>query len=271
MQDGKALQSGTSHFLGQNFSAAMGIEFTDEGGERRQAYTTSWGVSTRMMGALGMTHADDNGLRLPPAAAPRQVVIVPIVREDGARGLEAARELEAELGKGKWQKAPVRVAVDDRDRKPADKRWEWIRKGVPVIVELGERDLDQGVVTVTRRADPDLSRDAVPHETARKAITGALGEAQRGYLREAKARLRARTTKKVRNLEQFRDFFSSEETDAGGFVRAPWSGDPATEELMAELGVSVRCIPFDAKLAPNAKCVISGQPARVEAIFAKAY
>jgi prolyl-tRNA synthetase len=271
MQDGKALQSGTSHYLGTNFSEAMGIEFTDEGGERRSAHTTSWGLSTRMMGAVVMTHADDDGLRLPPAVAPRQVVVVPIVRDDPTRVLEAARELEAELGKARWSKAPVRVEVDERDRKPAEKRWEWIRKGVPAVVELGERDLEQGVVTVTRRDDPGLSRDPMPRGEARKALPKLLGELQRGYMKEARDRLRARTTRKVKSAEQFREWFSGEGTEDGGFVRAPWSEDPATEEVMGELGVTVRCIPFDQKLAANARCVISGAPARVEAIFAKAY
>jgi prolyl-tRNA synthetase len=271
MQDGKALQSGTSHFLGTNFSEAMEIEFTDEDGQIKNAYTTSWGLSTRMMGAVVMTHADDNGLRLPPRAAPSQVVIVPITRDDPTKVLDAARELEVELGKAKWMKAPVRVHVDDRDRKPAEKRWEWIRKGVPVVVELGERDLDQGVVTITRRDDPELGREPSPRGDAKKAITKLLGEMQRGYLKEARERLKARTTKKIKDVDGFRAWFSGDETNEGGFVRAPWSEDPETEKLMGELGVSVRCIPFDQKLAANAKCVITGGPAKVEAIFAKAY
>ena len=139
------------------------------------------------------------------------------------------------------------------------------------MIELGERDIDQGVVTVTRRDDPELAREPLPRDQARKAVPKALGELQKGYLREAKQRLRDRTTRKVKNVEQFREWFSGEATDSGGFVRAPWSEDPATEELMGELGVSVRCIPFDQKLPANAKCVISGAPAKVEAIFAKAY
>jgi prolyl-tRNA synthetase len=271
MQDGKALQSGTSHFLGTNFSEAMGMEFTDEDGQRKHAYTTSWGVSTRMMGAVVMTHADDDGLRLPPAVAPTQVKIVPITRDDPAPVLKAAEELRDELGKAKWMKAPVRVDVDERDRKPAEKRWEWIRKGVPAVIELGERDIDRGVVTITRRDDPGLSREPIPRDEARKAIPKLLGEIQRGLMREAKDRLRARTTKKVKNVDQFRAWFSGDATEDGGFVRAPWSEDPATEELMGELGVSVRCIPFDQKLSPNARCVVTGGPAKVEAIFAKAY
>jgi prolyl-tRNA synthetase len=271
MQDGKALQSGTSHFLGQNFSQAMGIEYTSEDDEKRHAFTTSWGVSTRMMGALVMTHADDNGLRLPPAAAPRQVVIVPITRDDPEPVLEAAREVARELGETTWRDAPVRADVDERDRKPADKRWEWIRKGVPIVIELGERDIDQGVLTVTRRDDAGLGREPLQREGAAEAVGAALAEIQEHYLAEAAERLRDRTTTEVSTVEEFREWFSAEGSEDGGFVRAPWSEDPETETLMAELGVSVRCIPFDGKVEAGAKCVISGKPATVEAIFAKAY
>jgi prolyl-tRNA synthetase len=270
MQDGKALQSGTSHYLGTNFSEAMGIEFTDEEGQRRNVHTTSWGLSTRMMGAVVMTHADDDGLRLPPRIAPSQVVIVPIVRDDPTKVLAAARELEQELGKAKWSKAPLRVHVDDRDRKPADKRWEWIRKGAPAVIELGQRDLEQGVVTVTRRDDPELNREQLPREKA-VSLADALGEIQSTYMEQARERLRARTTTDVTTVDQFREWFSGEGTEDGGFVRAPWSEDPATEELMGEFGVTVRCLPFDSDPPADAKCVITGAPAKVEAVFAKAY
>jgi prolyl-tRNA synthetase len=271
MQDGKALQSGTSHYLGQNFSGAMEMDFTDEDGERKLCYTTSWGVSTRMMGAVVMTHADDNGLRVPPRVAPQQVEIVPITRDDPTPVLEAASELRAELAARAWAEAPIRAHLDSRDRKPAEKRWEWIRKGVPLVIELGERDIEQGVVTMTRRDDADLSRDAVPRDGAADAVAGVLEEMQAGYFEEASARLRARTRDDVTTLEEFKDFFSGEETEAGGFVKAPWSEDPETERTMGELGVSVRCIPAGEELPPDARCVITGGPAKVMAIFAKAY
>ncbi len=198
-------------------------------------------------------------------------MIVPITRDDPAPVLEAAAGLERALGEAVFGGAPIRASVDGRDRKPAEKRWEWIRKGVPVIVELGERDIEQGVVTVTRRDSGDLSREPLAREGAEAAIEAMLAEIQQGYLREATERLAARTTTEVSSAEEFREWFSGEEAEAGGFVRAPWSEDPKTAELMAELGVSVRCIPFDAEPPSGAKCVISGQPAKVEAIFAKAY
>jgi prolyl-tRNA synthetase len=271
MQDGKALQSGTSHYLGQNFSGAMEMEFTDEDGERKLCYTTSWGVSTRMMGALVMTHADDNGLRVPPRVAPKQVQIVPITRDDPTAVLEAARALKAELEGQSWMDMPVRADVDARDRKPAEKRWEWIRKGVPIVIELGERDIEQGVVTMTRRDDPGLSRDAVPREGAAEAAAGILGDIQLGYFEAASKRMRERTRDDITTLDEFRDFFSGEDTDSGGFVKAPWSEDPETEKTMGKLGVTVRCIPFDEELPSDARCVISGGAAKVMAIFAKAY
>jgi prolyl-tRNA synthetase len=271
MQDGKALQCGTSHFLGQNFSQAMEMEFTDEDGKRKLCYTTSWGLTTRMIGAVVMTHADDNGLRLPPRVAPRQVVVVPITRDDPAPVLAAADQLQAEISNATVLEAPVRAEVDGRERKPAEKRWEWIRKGVPLVIELGERDIDQGVVTVTRRDDPQLTRDAIPGDGAADAVTGVLADMQAGYLEEARQRLRARTTDQVTTVEEFREWFSGEGTEDGGFVKAPWSEDPGTEEVMAELGVSVRCIPFDEELPSDARCVITGGAAKVMAIFAKAY
>src|SRR5262249_34848952 len=144
-----------------------------------------------------------------------------------------------------WLEEPIRAAVDTRDRKPAEKRWEWIRKGVPVVVELGERDIEQGVVTMTRRDDPVLKRDAVPRDRAGEAVAGGLGDMQTGYFEEASRRLRERTRDDITTLEQFREFFAGEETESGGFVKAPWSELPETEETMGELGVSVRCIPFD--------------------------
>jgi prolyl-tRNA synthetase len=271
MQDGKALQCATSHYLGQNFARAMEMEFTDEDGESKFCHTTSWGMTTRMIGAVVMTHGDDNGLRVPPRIAPRQVRIVPITREDPTAVLEAADELQAEIAAQSWDGQPVRVEVDKRDRKPADKRWEWIRKGVPIVIELGERDIEGGVATVTRRDDPELARDAIPREGVAEAVVGVLGDVQLGYYEEASKRFRERTRDDITTVEEFREFFSGEETDSGGFVKAPWSEESETIETMAELGVSVRVIPFDEELPADARCVITGGPARVMAIFAKAY
>jgi prolyl-tRNA synthetase len=271
MQDGKALQCGTSHYLGQNFASAMDMEFTDEDGQRKLCHTTSWGMTTRMIGAVVMTHGDDNGLRVPPRIAPRQVRIVPITRDDPDAVLAAADELRAEIAAQSWDGQPVRVEVDARERKPAEKRWEWIRKGVPIVIELGERDIAGGVATVTRRDDPALSRDAIPREGIGDAVVGVLDDIQLGYYQQASERLRERTRDDITTLEQFQAFFSGDETDSGGFVKAPWSEEVETIETIGDLGVSVRVIPFDEELPPEARCVITGGPARVVALFAKAY
>src|SRR5262249_30610021 len=162
----------------------MEMEFTDEDGESKFCHTTSWGMTTRMIGAVVMTHGDDNGLRVPPRIAPRQVRIVAITRDDPTAVLQAADELQAEIAAQSWNGERVRVEVDTRDRKPADKRWEWIRKGVPIVIELGERDIEAGVVTVTRRDDPELPRDAIPREGVGDAVIGVLGDIQTGYFQE---------------------------------------------------------------------------------------
>ena len=247
------------------------MEFTDEDGQSKLCHTTSWGMTTRMIGAVVMSHGDDNGLRVPPRIAPRQVRIVPIARDDPTAVLQAADELREEIAAQSWSGEPVRVEVDTRDRKPADKRWEWIRKGVPIVIELGGRDIEGGVVTVTRRDDPELARDAIPRDGVADAVVGVLGDIQTGYYQEASQRLRERTRDDITTPEEFREFFSGDETDSGGFVKAPWSEDPETIETMGELGVSVRVIPFDEELPPDATCVLTGGPARVLAIFAKAY
>jgi prolyl-tRNA synthetase len=272
MQDGKALQAGTSHYLGQNFSRAEDIRFLGKNGEQEYAYTTSWGVSTRLIGALIMSHGDDTGLRLPPTLAPHQVVIVPIVRGDAAAVLESAEALAEELRGQVFGGEEVRAFVDTRDRKPPDKRWEWIRKGVPVVIELGPRDIENGVVSAFRRDAEEISAEATERAGFVSGLTAMLEEIQSAYLDASARRLAERTATDVRDLDAFRDWFSSDEDeDTKGFVRAPWSEDPATEAILDELKVSVRCIPFDQKLEPGAKCVISGEPAKVEAVFGKAY
>ena len=139
------------------------------------------------------------------------------------------------------------------------------------MIELGERDIENGVVTMTRRDDPELKRDAVPRDGAAEAVAGVLGDIQLSLFEEASKRLRERTRDDITTLEEFREFFTGKDTDSGGFVRAPWSEEPETEKTMGELGVTVRCIPFDAELPGDARCVITGGPAKVVAIFAKAY
>jgi prolyl-tRNA synthetase len=274
MQDGKALQSGTSHYLGQNFAEAAGIEFSDREGGRQLVHTTSWGVSTRLLGALIMSHSDDDGLRLPPTVAPSQVVIVPILRgEEAGEVAAAARELAAELREHSFDGAPVRATVDERDRGPADRRWEWIKKGVPIVIELGPRDLANGELAVRRRTALEQKPETVGRDEFVAGIEEALKAIQDEYFGVAAERLESRTAREITDLEGFRRWFEGDEGDAtkGGFVRAPWSEAPASLALLEELKASVRCLPLDQQLPDGARCVLTGEPAKVEAVFGKAY
>jgi prolyl-tRNA synthetase len=274
MQDGKALQAGTSHYLGQSFAEAAEIEFSDREGGRQLVHTTSWGVSTRLLGALIMSHSDDDGLRLPPAVAPTQVAIVPIPRGEQAAEVEAAAEaLAAELRGQSFGGAPIRAAVDTRDRGPADKRWEWVRKGVPLVIELGPRDLAEGVVALRRRTDLEAKPAAVPRDELVAGAASMLAEIQRGYFEAAAERLESRTARDIADLGDFRRWFEADEGDAtaGGFVRAPWSEAPESLAVLEELKASVRCLPLDQRLPDGARCVLTGQPAKVEAVFGRAY
>jgi prolyl-tRNA synthetase len=274
MQDGKALQSGTSHYLGQNFAAAAGIEFSDRDGGRQLVHTTSWGVSTRLLGALIMSHSDDDGLRLPPAVAPSQVVIVPILRGEESDEVAAAAEaLAAELRGSSFGGAPVRATVDSRDRGPADRRWEWIKKGVPVVIELGPRDLANGELAVRRRTALEQKPETFARDDFVARVESILDEIQHGYFDAAAERLASRTARDITDLGDFRKWFEADEGDStqGGFVRAPWSEAPESLAILEELKASVRCLPLDQQLAAGSSCVLTGKPAVVEAVFGKAY
>jgi prolyl-tRNA synthetase len=274
MQDGKALQAGTSHYLGQSFAQAAEIDFLDKDGERRLVHTSSWGVSTRLLGALIMSHGDDVGLRLPPTVAPQQAVVIPVLRGKNDDAIRVEVEgLAAELGEQSFQGKPVRVLADFRDREAVAKRWEWTRKGVPLILEIGPRDLDQGVVAMRRRDDEDLGMETLPRGEISAGIGSILEQIQSGYFELAAERLAARTAKEIKNLDEFRQWFAGDDEDAAasGFVRAPWSEAAESASILEELKVSVRCIPFDQQLAPDSSCVLTGKPAVVEAVFGKAY
>jgi prolyl-tRNA synthetase len=273
MQDGKALQAGTSHYLGQSFAEAAEIDFLDKDGERQLVHTSSWGVSTRLLGALIMSHGDDLGLRLPPTVAPQQVVVIPVLRGKDDDAVRAEVEaLTAEIREQSFQGGPLRVLADFRDREGPAKRWEWTRKGVPLIIEIGPRDLDQGVVAVRRRDDEELSMESVPRGEIGAKVGPILEQMQVGYFELAAERLAARTAGDIEGPDAFREWFAGEEdAAASGFVRAPWSEAAESAAILEELKVSVRCIPFDQQLAPGSACVLTGKPAVVEAVFGKAY
>lgn len=276
VQDRKAIQAGTSHFLGQNFSRASGIEFATREGGREFAWTTSWGVSTRLIGTLIMAHSDDDGLILPPRVAPSQVVILPVLGKPESRAtvLQAAEELAAELRRQTAFGEPVRVEIDRRDAGGGVKNWEWIKKGVPLRVEIGPRDLEKGGVALSRR-DQGAKDKTFPSRKEFVANVGVLLESiQSGLLARATA-YRDEHTREIDTAEEFRAFFTPQNTAQpeihGGFALMHWDGTAETEEkIKEELKVTIRCIPRGEGGEPGV-CPFTGRPSARRVVFAKSY
>ncbi|MGB3546657.1 MAG: proline--tRNA ligase [Saprospiraceae bacterium] len=260
MQDGKALQAGTSHFLGQNFAKAFDVKFANEENRQEYVWATSWGVSTRLIGGLIMTHSDDEGLMLPPKLAPTQVVIVPIPKP-GPELDEAAHRLLAEL-----KERGVRVAYDnDAQKRPGFKFAENELKGIPIRLGMGKRDLDKGVIEVARRDTKE--KTSVPMEGIADHVVSLLTEIQDNMLARAKA-FRAEHTHVVDTMEEFQEIL---ERDIPGFIHAHWDGTTETELNIKELTkATIRCIPNDAQ-AEAGKCILTGKPSEQRVVFAKAY
>jgi len=262
MQDGKALQMGTSHFLGQNFAKAFDVKFTTTEGVQEYVWATSWGVSTRLMGALIMTHSDDDGLILPPKLAPYQVVIVPIYKgpEQLAEISEKAKEIKTELeGRG------IRVKFDDRDTyKPGWKFAEYELKGVPVRIAIGPRDLKNGTVEVARRDTRE--KEVLQLTDLSIKISHLLDQMQQNLFLQAETHRDNHITA-VNTWEEFKETLDKK----GGFISAHWDGSNTTEDsIKQETKATIRCIPFDQKLE-NGKCVFSGKPSTGRVLFARAY
>ena len=274
MQDRKALQAGTSHFLGQNFSKAQDITFATADETIEHAWTTSWGVSTRLVGGLVMTHSDDDGLKLPPRLAPSHVVILPIYRGDDGRDavLASARELKAELEAQSYDGQPVRVRIDDRDLRGGEKSWGWVKKGIPIRVELGQRDIDGGTVFVSRR-DVDGKGQAVRRDEFVGSIGQTLAEMQQNLFDTAKA-FRDENTRTFASTDAgaadaFREYFAGD--DAPGYAIAPWRECDALNAEIAKLKVTARCLPLEQPSGEPGQCLFTGEPAAKWAVFAKAY
>lgn len=262
MQDGKALQAGTTHFLGQNFARAFDVTFTSAEGQNEYVWATSWGVSTRLMGALVMTHSDDRGLVLPPRLAPDQVVIVPIYRSPEQRAAlqEAIAPLKKEL-----EDAGLRVHLDDRDtHKPGWKFAEYELKGVPVRMAMGPRDLENGTVELVRR--DVLSKDIVALEGLAPRIQSILEDMQEQLLQKARESQQERTFQ-TESWEEFQRLIEEQ----AGFISAHWDGSPETEEAIKKATkATIRCIPLDAPKEAGT-CIYSGKPSEQRVLFAKAY
>jgi len=270
MQDNKALQAGTSHFLGQNFSKAAGLTFQSEEGEEEFAWSTSWGVSTRLVGGMVMTHGDDAGLIVPPRLAPTQTVIVPIYRNDEERSatVAKAREVEARL-----EDLGVRVKVDDRDHlNPGAKYYEWERKGVPFRIEVGPRDLEKGSLAIARRVIPEGEKRKifVAEDEAISTHPDRLADFQDMLRERAIERREANSHRGVTDWGEMKEILEND----GGFVYTGWNGDPEVEQrAKEELKATIRCIPseeFRSESAPST-CISGEGDAKHEVIWARSY
>ena len=262
MQDGKALQAGTSHFLGQNFAKAFDVQFTDKTGKLDYVWATSWGLSTRMIGALIMAHSDNNGLVLPPQLAPIQVVIIPIYKniEQMDSISSVAKKMKSDLeAKG------ISVKFDDRDtNKPGWKFAEYELKGVPVRLALGPRDIENNTVEVARR--DTFEKETIPMDKLLSHIPLLLEDIQKNIYRKA-LEFRKENTFKVDTWDEFVRILDN----PGGFILAHWDGTPETEEkIKEETKATIRCIPFDSP-DENGKCIYSGKPSKRRALFARSY
>ena len=262
MQDGKALQSGTSHFLGQNFAKAFDVKYANREGKLEYVWATSWGVSTRLMGALIMAHSDNNGLVLPPRLAPQQVVIVPIYKgeEQLAKTRERMEQLAAEMrSKG------IRVKIDDRDNVRAGFKFaEYELKGVPVRLALGQRDLENGTIELARR--DTLTKEVVSQEGLADRVEALLEEIQQNIFKKALDYRNSMITK-VDTWDEFVEVLNNK----GGFISAHWDGTPETEQAIKDATkATIRCIPLDA-VEEEGKCIFTGKPSKCRVLFAKSY
>jgi prolyl-tRNA synthetase len=287
VQDRKAIQAGTSHYLGTNFAKASGITFHGRDNQVHLAHTTSWGMSTRMVGTVLMMHGDDDGAVMPPRISPTQVVILPIARDEATRAsvLVACDRLRAELRAQSYGGNPLRVDIDAREVQGGQKTWEWIKKGAPVRVEIGPRDLESGSAVVFQRDRGPKERDTVSLAELVATMPARLEGIQRGLLERARANRDANTID-IDDWDTFKAYFTppsgSDDNDDetgptpihGGFALAHWNGTTEVEErIKADLKVTIRCIPdasngFDE--SPG-RCILTGEPSARRVVFAKAY
>lgn len=276
MQDRKALQAGTSHFLGQNFAKASDISFTDEHGKREYAWTTSWGASTRLIGGLIMAHGDDDGLILPPKIAPAQIAIIPIIHKDEYKASvnEYCQKLKKELEAKMYEGYPLQVELDLRDIRGGDKVWQWIKKGVPIRIEVGPKDIANDQVCVATRNKPVKEKTFVDRTTFIGTVTERLNAIQSDILQRALT-FRNQHIREINSKEEFYKFFTPKNTEKpeihGGFAFVHWNGDSKIEEqIKDDLNVTVRCIPLEGG-KEKGRCIFSGKESHQRAYFAKAY
>ncbi len=276
MQDKKALQAGTSHFLGQNFAKASDIKFQNKDGEIQYAWTTSWGVSTRLIGALIMAHSDDNGLVIPPRIAPQHVVFIPIYKNDEDRDkvLTFTQDIIAQLKKMRYNDEYIRIELDDRDLTGSEKSWQWIKKGIPLRVEIGPRDMQNNSVFVGRRDKEPKEKNSLLKDEFINNICNILDEIQENIYNKA-LNFRNENTINIDTKEEFYNFFTAKNQDRpeihAGFAMSHWCENEACEDVIKEdLKVTIRCIPMDDNLE-DGKCIVCGKPSPRRVVFAKSY
>ncbi len=268
MQDKKALQSGTSHFLGQTFSKTFGIQFSDQAGVLQHAQTTSWGLSTRIIGGLIMVHSDDDGLVCPPRLAPQHIVIIPIIRNEAQKTevLTYCESVAAGLRTQSYHGEALRILVDNRDMNGAEKSWDYVKKGIPLRLEIGPRDIENDAVFVARRDEPIKNKQSYARAEFIAKATYILDEIQSNLFARAKAFL-SENTFKTETLEAFKKYFEPE--DAPGFVQCFCDESANYLDIIKPLKASSRCIPFHA--TGEGVCIFTGKKTSRQVIFAKAY
>jgi prolyl-tRNA synthetase len=275
VQDRKAIQAGTSHFLGQNFARASGIQFQNREGKQEFGWTTSWGMTTRMVGTVVMAHGDDDGVVLPPRIAPTQIVILPITPKEETRGqvLEACDKLAAQLRANKYADLPLEVEIDRRQFGGGVRNWEWIKKGVPIRVELGPRDLEKNSVELSRRDQPVKEKQSMATGEFVSRAPEVLGSIQQNLYQRA-LKFSDANTRIIDDKEEFYDFFTSKNPAKpeihGGFALAHWNGSREIEErIKNDLKVTIRCIPVSG--SEPGRCIFTGQVSKKRVVWAKAY
>jgi prolyl-tRNA synthetase len=280
MQSKKALQAGTSHYLGQNFAKGSDIKFTNKNEEIEYAYTTSWGVSTRLVGGLIMTHSDDDGLVLPPKIAPKHVVILPFLgKGNDEKVLEKAHELKKNIESLSWGVNPpnplsqggsqIEVIIDSSDKAPGAKNWDWVRKGIPLRIMLGEKDIDSGKFPLSRRDKPAQEKELLSFNEVEK-IPAILEEMQKNIFEKAQI-FQKDNIQEVSSLDELKEYFAKEDA---GFALC--YSDPEVnedrEKLLKELKVTARCIPFEYnKNNSESECIFTGKKVSTKIIYARAY
>lgn len=281
MQDGRALQAGTSHNLGDNFAKSANIQFQGRDGKLHHAFTASWGVSTRLIGGVIMSHADDEGMVVPPVIAPQQVIIIPLYKDESKREAVAAyaEKLRSELVQKTAFGEKVRVRLDNRSKESVDKMWEWTRKGAPIIIEVGPRDLEKNALMVRTRIQISQTdwKSFVGFDEFVASVGERLESIQSEMFNRAKKRLDENIVSNIQTPAELEKYFSNQNVWVEGdnpkvaFVRGKWCGDDdATVEKLKEMKITIRCIPFD-QSGTEGTCLITDRPATLDVIYARSY